>query len=97
MGNFNRFWLVQKVNDFLDGFSNEHKGWSGKKLSAGAVVITGICFPSIRWTNWAFNHNDWSLLIPVLGVLTTFVLTLFAVNTYDKMKNPTGKEPLDKT
>ena len=88
MGNFNRFWLVQKANDFLDGFSNTDKGWSGKKQSAAAIVVCGICYPLIRWTNWAAADNDWSLLIPVLGFCGGIVLSLFAANIVDKFKNP---------
>jgi len=88
LGNFNRFWIVQKLNDFFDGFSNSDKGWSGKKQSAAAIVVSGICFPLIRWTNWAFDNNDWSLLIPVLGFSGGIVLSLFAANIVDKFKNP---------
>jgi hypothetical protein len=62
-------FLFDKINLWVDGFTNSSVGMSGKKLTACAVTLTAICFPVGLWSIWAYKHNDWSLLIGVLTII----------------------------
>ena len=80
-------------NSLLGSFNNAPDGASGKKLTA--LVSTIFCFvtPVLTWTYWAFKHNDFSLLTTVLTIGSSFILLLFGINSYDKLKNKDNNEP----
>jgi hypothetical protein len=84
-------FFVQKFNDWWGGFSNSNTGQSGKKLTAASVTTTGICYPMIKYADWATIHNDWSLFPVILGILVGFISGLFAINTWDKKANGTNE------
>jgi len=87
--NFDKYWLIQKANDFLNGFSNSKEGWSGKKIIIFGCANTCLFYPVIKWCNWAYVHSDWSLLIPILTIIVGFLSALIAANVWDKKINPT--------
>ncbi len=66
---------------------NKPGGASSKKLSAGWTLIALISPPVWIWTVWAYKHDDWSLLIPVLSVLLASVVTYFGINSNEKIKD----------
>ena len=69
----------QLINGLLGSFSNDTKGYSGKKLSAFALVLTYIyCHRFVSDTN----------LATVLTIDAGLITALFTVNTIDKYKNP---------
>ena len=69
----------ESLNGILGSFSNSTTGWSGKKLSAFAIVLTYIyCHRFVNDTN----------LATVLGIDAGLITALFTVNVVDKFKNP---------
>jgi hypothetical protein len=85
----NKYWLIQKANDFFNGFSNSKDGWSGKKIIIFGCANTCLFYPVVRWSNWAYNKGDWSLLVPILTIIVAFISALVAGNVWDKKINPT--------
>ena len=83
---------ISRFTEWWDGFSNKPNGFSGKKLTAFAVTISGICFPMVMYTISSFNSGKWELLPVILPTICTFVAGLFVANVWDKFKN---KAPLD--
>lgn len=83
-------FILDKFNNWWNGFNNSATGMSGKKITACAVVITSICSPMITWTYWAYKHDDWSLFPALLGIVCGFVGALFGLNVWDKKANTTA-------
>ena len=75
--------LSQIYNGILGSFSNDTTGYSGKKLSAFAIV-TCMVAAHIKW----LSMGDFSQLVTVLIADGSFVCALFGINTYDKKVNP---------
>ena len=79
------------LTNILNSFNNLSIGYSGKKLTAFLITIVCLCTPTITWCVWAYNHNDWSMLIGILSIFSGLIGGLFAINVADKFKNPTDK------
>lgn len=68
-------------------FDNSPGGASSKKLT-GFWFVVGLTTPTVlTWLIWAFTHDDWSHLIPVLMIITPAGLTALGINAWEKSKN----------
>lgn len=65
---------------------NKPGGASSKKLSAFWTLVILVSPPVLTWTVWAYKHDDWSLLISVLGVLILSIATYLGINSNEKIK-----------
>jgi len=65
---------------------NKPGGASSKKLSAFWTLVILISPVVWTWMFWAYNHNDWSMLVPVLTILFASVGSFLAINMYEKIK-----------
>jgi hypothetical protein len=73
--------------NFLLSLDNKQQGYSGKKLTAFALVVCVIAI-HIKW----ISLGDFSQLISVLTVDFAFIATLFGINEYGKKQNPQKDE-----
>ncbi len=82
--------------DFLEWIKgsadNSPGGASSKKLSAFWALVIMSTPPVMTWCVWAFIHNDWSLLTPVLTVLLAFAAGALSINAVEKIKGKTNTE-----
>jgi hypothetical protein len=85
--------------EWLQGSAdNKPGGASSKKLSAFWTLVVLVTVPVLTWTLWAYKHNDWSLLISVLTILSLSIATYLGINSNEKIKgkaNSTEKENKD--
>lgn len=65
---------------------NKPGGASSKKLSAFWTLVIMTTPPVLVWTYWAYNNNDWSMLIPVLTILFAAAATFLGINSFEKIK-----------
>jgi len=65
---------------------NKPGGASSKKLSAFWTLVVLVTIPVLAWTLWAYNHDDWSLLISVLTILSLSIATYLGINSNEKIK-----------
>lgn len=71
------------LNKLIGSLDNDKVGFSGKKLTAFAVVICVVA-AHVKWIALA----DFSQLIPVLTCDYAFVCMLFGINEYGKKQAP---------
>jgi hypothetical protein len=75
------------LNNILDSFSNDKKGWSGRKLTAFSLVII-VIIVHIKW----ITLGNFEQLEMVLTIDYTFIAALFGMTTYQSIKeNPKTK------
>ena len=67
------------VNNILSSLNNRSEGYSGKKLTAFALVAC-VLAAHIKW----ITLGDFSQLIPVLTCDYAFISVLFGINEYGK-------------
>lgn len=84
---------IKKVVEWLKGSAdNDPGGASSKKLTGFfCFVLVGICV--VSWCVWAYVHNNWDLLLGVLGLIGGFGLGALGINSNEKIKmknNDTG-------
>lgn len=65
---------------------NSPGGGSSKKLSAWWTLVILVTIPVLMWTFWAYKHNDWSMLIPVLSLLLVSITAYLGINSNEKIK-----------
>ena len=71
--------MKKAIQNILNSFNNDKKGYSGKKLT----VVICVMAAHIKW----IAMGDFSQLISVLTVDYATVLTLMGINVYDKKVN----------
>lgn len=67
------------INNILASLNNKSEGYSGKKLTAFALVVCTLA-AHIKW----ITLGDFSQLIPVLTCDYAFISVLFGINEYGK-------------
>lgn len=78
--------LLKILKWFAGSADNKPGGASSKKLSLFWCLVF-LATPTIFvWLYWAYKHNDWSLLIPVLGLIFADALALAGINSNEKIK-----------
>lgn len=79
-------------NNFLGSLDNQkHKGFSGRKLSAFALIIV-VIIVHVKW----ITLGDFSQLEMVLTIDYSFIAVLFGLTTYSSIKekpNETDNKP----
>ena len=70
------------ITDILKSFNNQEGGYSGKKLSALAVMIC-IMAAHAKW----IALGNFAQLEMVLTIDFTFICTMFGINVADKKIN----------
>ena len=70
------------IKNLLASFDNKEGGFSGKKLSALAVMIC-IITAHIKW----ITTGNFTQLEMVLTIDFTFICTMFGINVVDKKIN----------
>ena len=76
--------LIDIKNGILGSFSNDAKGFSGKKMVIFVICIC-VVLAHVKW----LALKDFTQLTTVLTIDYTFICTLFGINVVDKVKNPT--------
>lgn len=80
--------LVELYESLVASLDNKNTGFSGKKLTAFAIVVC-VIIAHVKWI--ALGNFD--QLEMVLGIDYGFIAVLFGINEYGKKTNPTEKEP----
>jgi hypothetical protein len=78
--------FIRKQLHWLKGSGdNEIGGASSKKLTDFfCFALVGICV--IGWAIWAYIHNNWDLLLGVLGIIGGYGLGALGINSNEKIK-----------
>ena len=71
--------MKEFINNILASLNNKSEGYSGKKLTAFALVVCTLA-AHIKW----ITLGDFSQLIPVLTCDYAFISVLFGINEYGK-------------
>ena len=74
--------MKQIINDLLASLHNQEGGYSGKKLSALAIVLCVIATHA-KW----IALGDFKQLEMVLTIDFTFIGTMYGINVADKKIN----------
>jgi hypothetical protein len=77
------------IKNIIDSLNNEPKGFSGKKLSAVAVMACII----VAHAKWVYM-GDFTQLEMVLTINYTFIATMFGINVADKKLNTKKDEQI---
>lgn len=78
--------IKQILDNILNSFNNSPDGYSLKKLTAFITLIFGFISPIIVWEIYAYKYKDFTLLIGVLGVVSSFVLVVLGIHVYQESK-----------
>lgn len=78
---------LKNLIEWLKGSADNEKGGASSKKLTGFFMFFLCGLLSIGWGVWAYMHNDWTMLIPILGVLTTTGLIAFGINSSEKKKH----------
>ena len=81
--------MKEFLHNILASLNNKSEGYSGKKLTAFALVVCTLA-AHIKW----ITLGDFSQLIPVLTCDYAFISVLFGINEYGK-KNDRDINPTD--
>lgn len=75
--------IKEFITNLIRSLDNKMGGFSGKKLTALALVICVVA-AHIKW----MALGDFSQLVPVLTADFAFISVLFGINVVDKKQNP---------
>lgn len=78
--------MKEFINNILSSLNNKPDGYSGKKLTAFALVVC-VLAAHIKW----ITLGDFSQLIPVLTCDYAFISVLFGINEYGKKQDKSEK------
>lgn len=67
---------------FGSSFTNDPNGVSSKKIVAYSISFC-VIMAHVKW----WRMDDFTLLPTIIGLDFSFILALFGINVYDKMKN----------
>jgi len=81
--------IINNLSDSLNNIAG--KGWSGKKLTAFAIVFCDV-LAHLAWVRYCVINNTFESLEMVLTIDYTFVATLFGINEYGKKIAPKNDE-----
>ena len=84
------------INWLKGSADNRPGGASSKKLSAFWTLVILVTIPVLAWTVWAYKHDDWGLLTPILSMLLISIVTYLGINSNEKIKGKADNtEPTD--
>lgn len=90
--------IVTKVVMWFAGSAdNKPGGASSKKLSLFWCIVILATPPIFTWMHWAYKHDDWGLLVPVLGIIFTYAAIFAGINSNEKIKGKADTTPNDNT
>jgi hypothetical protein len=73
--------MKQIISNLLSSFNSQEGGYSGKKLSALAVMMCVVA-AQVKW----MAMGDFKQLEMVLTINFTFISTMFGIGAYTKIK-----------
>lgn len=84
--------------EWLKGSMDNIPGGASSKKLTGFLMFWLTAVLSVVWCFWAYKNNDWTLLVPVLGILVSTGLIAFGINSSEKKNHlfdPKKDEPND--
>ncbi len=89
------FWkLVLWIKGSAD---NQPGGASSKKLTAFWVLVFLVTPIVITWLVWAFIHDKWDNLIPIVDSLLLFIGVCLGINAWEKKQGVAQIKPDEQT